>query len=67
MKNCNHQWDKDAGIKKEGKPWVGIASRFVRTCQLCNSKQKWFGVHGWVEEVNYLEQKHARNGKNFGI
>jgi len=51
---CKHKWDKATGIKKEGKPWIGLKSRWIRTCLLCGAKQLYTNdgmYHGWFNEL----------------
>ena len=45
-----HVWDKLTGKKIKGIPHIGIKSSYVRTCQVCERKEKFSNgpVHfGW--------------------
>ena len=47
---CIHTWDKDTGIKSQAKPWIGIKSRWIRTCTKCGYKEYYTNdgtFHGW--------------------
>jgi len=60
QENCTHIWDKESGIKKEGKPWVKIPSRYERKCQKCGLLERWvknFLGNGWEwSEVIFLNK-----------
>jgi predicted nucleic-acid-binding Zn-ribbon protein len=46
-----HVWDKTTGIKKVGKPWIGLKSKWIRTCIHCGYKEEYNrGIFtGWFE------------------
>lgn len=48
---CKHTWDRVKGIKKEGKPWIGLKSKWIRTCTKCGYMEEFSrGVfNGWYE------------------
>ena len=61
MTNCDHDWNKESGIKKQGKPWVGIPSRYERKCRKCGLEQRFtkdFSGIGWSDIISYLGKKN---------
>lgn len=50
---CKHEWDNIHGLKKEGKPWVGLKASWIRTCKKCGRQEKFSrGIfNGWFEHI----------------
>ncbi len=53
---CRHEWDKNTGIWREGKPWIGLKGKWIRTCLKCGKKEAFSrGIfNGWFS----IENKH---------
>ena len=50
---CYHIWDKLTGIRIKGKPWIGLKSKWIRTCKKCGKKEKFNNgpvYFGWYSE-----------------
>lgn len=49
---CGHVWNKQTGKFEQGKPWIGIKGKWVRTCTKCGKREVYSKgmFNGWFSE-----------------
>jgi hypothetical protein len=56
---CKHIWDNPKGIFHQGKPWIGLKGKYIRTCLYCGRKESFSRgmFNGWFSYEVKEEQK----------
>lgn len=57
--DCKHEWDKPTGIWQQGKAWIGLEGKWLRTCANCGLKEsfsKGMFNGGWFSADNSLKE-----------